>query len=473
MYAQEKNSAFGIRHSAFGDKCRSLKAVCRSPAFPVSKKTACVFFLFFFYRAFCVAAPSVDFFAGAGGKLAFPSASQKEKGGAGAGGGGYIEGGIEFFNIQTELFTSFSYLSNGGLVERMLETQIGLGASYVFSKKNARRLPAWLAVRPHIGVFADIYAADVYKTAVQKDEGIRTFANGVTAGFNPGLFFDFPNLITVKRVKIIPTAGIEESIRFDRVSGIYATPFLSAGVRVSWELPKKNSVLPQTEERIEEQPESESLIEKKMEEQIEENPTPAPAVEEQTEEQSEPETLVEEEIEDLQEEQAAEQTEVESPVEEQIEEQIEQPQEEQAEPETPIEEQPELETPVAEQPAPPEPIYLPFVIFPPDSAALFNAPNTEPEAAESVLNEIARILTENPDFNVTIIGYANSITGTSGENKGALIPLSLKRAECVRAELEKRGIDPMRMSVRGEGAGEYSSAAGWKNRRVEFVLIKR
>ncbi|MGP1457752.1 MAG: OmpA family protein [Treponema sp.] len=380
---QEKN-----RHSAFEDNYKSITAVYKKLAFLTGKKTFSVLLLCFFL-SFCYAIPPVDFFTGVGGKLAFPSASQKEKGGAGAGGGGYLEGGIEFFNIQTELFASVSYLSGGGLVERMLESEIGVGASYVFSKKNARRLPAWLAIRPHIGVFADIYAADVYKSAVQKDEGRLSSAKGVTAGFSPGLFFDFPNLITLKRVKIVPTVGFEESIRFDRVSGIYATPFLNAGVRFFWDAPKKRAEPPKPEERIAEMPEPES--------------------------------------------------------------------------------------PAAEKQMPPEPIYLPFIIFPPDSASLFESPFATPaqkEEWESALNEVAEALTENPDLSMAIIGYANSVTGTAGENAVVLIPLSLKRGEYVRAELEKRGIAPERMTVRADGAGEYSSADGWKNRRVEFLLMK-
>ncbi len=254
----------------------------------------------------------------------------------------------------------------------------------------------------------DIYAADVYKNAVQKEEGALTSAHGVTAGLCPGIFFDLPNLIALTRINIIPTVGFEESIRFDRVSGIYATPLLSAGVRFFWELPKKHAALPQSEERYDAEVE-------------------------------EPE-----EIEEVKE--AVEVKEV------------------------------EPETPVPEETPPPKEKALPFVMFAPNSAALFapNADTEDPSAAtaERALNETAQILIENPGLNVVIIGYANSITGTAEENETELIPLSLKRAECVCSELEKRGITPARISVRGEGAGAHTSADGWKNRRVEFLLIE-
>ena len=399
---------------AISTNCKLSTAAYKKRAFSAGKKKNGAVLVFFLYLTLCYANPSVDFFAGAGGKLAFPSASKKENGAAGVGGGGYAEGGIEFFNIQTELFTSFSYLSSSGLVERILETEIGIGASYVFSKKNIRILPARFAFRPHIGVFMDIYAADVYKNAVQKEEGALTSAHGVTAGLCPGIFFDLPNLIALTRINIIPTVGFEESIRFDRVSGIYATPLLSASVRFFWELSKKHAALPQSEERYDAE----------------------------VEETEEPEEI--EEIEEVKE--AVEVKEV------------------------------EPETPVPEETPPPKEKALPFVMFAPNSATLFapNADTEDPSAAtaESALNETAQILIENPGLNVVIIGYANSITGTAEENETELIPLSLKRAECDCSELEKRGITPARISVRGEGAGAHTSADGWKNRRVEFLLIE-
>ena len=72
------------------------------------------------------------------------------------------------------------------------------------------------------------------------------------------------------------------------------------------------------------------------------------------------------------------------------------------------------------------------------------------------------------------------VLGVGGDGPGAdqvLVPLSLSRANSVKDALVKRGIDAGRVSTVGLGASNpvvpnSDLQDRWKNRRVEFILIK-
>ena len=102
-----------------------------------------------------------------------------------------------------------------------------------------------------------------------------------------------------------------------------------------------------------------------------------------------------------------------------------------------------------------------------------------------VIKRIAQILNRFKDYRIQIEGHANSegkIGGYSAakiaeEETKELIPLSLGRAELVRTLLAENGVDPARLSTMGLGSSEpvvdFKDAENrWKNRRVEFVLIR-
>ena len=64
------------------------------------------------------------------------------------------------------------------------------------------------------------------------------------------------------------------------------------------------------------------------------------------------------------------------------------------------------------------------------------------------------------------------------EQEEALIPLSKARAEAVKQALVKLGLDEARVATAGVGGAQPLVAFGdsvnrWKNRRVEFILIKK
>ena len=64
------------------------------------------------------------------------------------------------------------------------------------------------------------------------------------------------------------------------------------------------------------------------------------------------------------------------------------------------------------------------------------------------------------------------------EQEQELLPLSKLRAEAIRAALVAEGIEAARVSTTGVGAAEpivpFSDLDNrWKNRRVEFILVKQ
>jgi len=100
-----------------------------------------------------------------------------------------------------------------------------------------------------------------------------------------------------------------------------------------------------------------------------------------------------------------------------------------------------------------------------------------------VLKRIADILNKFKDYTVTIEGHANNVSGTEAEETSAangnipLEPLSQSRAEFVRQQLIKYGVDGSRLTAVGRGGRQPVVARSdkdnwWKNRRVEFILNK-
>jgi outer membrane protein OmpA-like peptidoglycan-associated protein len=90
--------------------------------------------------------------------------------------------------------------------------------------------------------------------------------------------------------------------------------------------------------------------------------------------------------------------------------------------------------------------------------------------SHGLLNAVAKILLENPDVRVLIVGHTDE-TGTPEKNQ----TLSEQRAVSVKRYLVSRGVAAKRMET--EGRGQYEPIADnttaegrEKNRRVEFLL---
>ena len=102
---------------------------------------------------------------------------------------------------------------------------------------------------------------------------------------------------------------------------------------------------------------------------------------------------------------------------------------------------------------------------------------------ERILLQIVQTLNVNIGYKVRVEGHANptvdpnDIAGRHNEYIQELQPISEIRARAVMNQLVMLGIDPNRLEYRGFG-GEHPLAAWedtenwWKNRRVEFVLVR-
>lgn len=137
-------------------------------------------------------------------------------------------------------------------------------------------------------------------------------------------------------------------------------------------------------------------------------------------------------------------------------------------------------------------IQVPSIIFRSDNADfksdydVRNDPNWDKESRGltqktienniRVLGRVAEILKKFQDYNVRIEGNANNMTGTAKEEEEVRL-LSEQRAKFVMNWLVRDGISSSRLSAQGNGS-KYPLAKArdaenrWKNRRVEFILIK-
>ena len=132
---------------------------------------------------------------------------------------------------------------------------------------------------------------------------------------------------------------------------------------------------------------------------------------------------------------------------------------------------------------------VPSIIFESD-AANFQTANSKLDAAKvanniKVLNRIAEILKKFKDYKVTVVGHANKVTDKPEEETvdnmnqwgRASQPLSKERADAIRAYLIKKGVSGSNVSTEGMGGTKpvvnpKDKDNNWKNRRVEFILVK-
>ncbi len=130
-------------------------------------------------------------------------------------------------------------------------------------------------------------------------------------------------------------------------------------------------------------------------------------------------------------------------------------------------------------------IKVPSIVFRPNGAD-FNGLDADTVGNNAkVIKRIAQILNKFKDYGILIEGHANSegkiggysATSVANEETKELLPLSTGRAELVKKLLAENGVDPKRLSTKGMGSSEpvvdFKDAQNrWKNRRVEFILIK-
>jgi hypothetical protein len=114
-----------------------------------------------------------------------------------------------------------------------------------------------------------------------------------------------------------------------------------------------------------------------------------------------------------------------------------------------------------------------MVSFPPN-VAVFESTDAEWRSAleENIftMNSFAFFLRQYPEYFVIATGHANPIIGTEEENLESLIPLSRERAEYVKEQLIRLGVEGDRIIVEAVGALNADPADGAGNRRVDFRL---
>ncbi len=130
-------------------------------------------------------------------------------------------------------------------------------------------------------------------------------------------------------------------------------------------------------------------------------------------------------------------------------------------------------------------IKVPSIVFRSGFADFKELPGDVVARNEEVLKRIAQILNRFRDYNIRVEGHANSIAKMrkasqaeiDREEKTELLGLSKNRASLVMQKLIEFGVDGRRLSVDGLGSSQpvvpFTDADNlWKNRRVEFILIK-
>lgn len=100
----------------------------------------------------------------------------------------------------------------------------------------------------------------------------------------------------------------------------------------------------------------------------------------------------------------------------------------------------------------------------------------------NTLDLLASRLNKFPDYKVKLEGHAVMVNWDDAakgkaEQEQTLIPLSKERAESIKAALVERGVDAGRLFTDGVGANnpivpDSDFLNRWKNRRVEFYLLK-
>jgi flagellar hook assembly protein FlgD/outer membrane protein OmpA-like peptidoglycan-associated protein len=115
--------------------------------------------------------------------------------------------------------------------------------------------------------------------------------------------------------------------------------------------------------------------------------------------------------------------------------------------------------------------------FAPNSPEVIMDASQTGEKNRSVLKRLVEVLTKYGNYQVLIEGHGNNISGTEREEIQELIPLSIARAGEVRKALIALGLSARRIEAAGKGGREMifpfsDRDNNWKNRRVEFILVK-
>jgi outer membrane protein OmpA-like peptidoglycan-associated protein len=126
-------------------------------------------------------------------------------------------------------------------------------------------------------------------------------------------------------------------------------------------------------------------------------------------------------------------------------------------------------------------VQVPSIVFASDTGAFTGLSDETLRSNDFILRRITQVLNKFNTYKVTVEGHANLTAETEAarllEQVRELQPLSQQRAKFVLDYLVNLGIDRSRLTAVGIGGArpvaKYEDRANWwKNRRVEFILIK-
>ena len=126
-------------------------------------------------------------------------------------------------------------------------------------------------------------------------------------------------------------------------------------------------------------------------------------------------------------------------------------------------------------------IQIPSIVFRPNFADFKDLPQETVDNNARIIRRIAQTLNKFRDYKVQVEGHANPTTAPGAardrEESTELKPISEARAKAVVEELARYGVARNRLTYIGVGGSRlivpYDDLENrWKNRRVEFILIK-
>ncbi len=123
-------------------------------------------------------------------------------------------------------------------------------------------------------------------------------------------------------------------------------------------------------------------------------------------------------------------------------------------------------------------IQISAINFEPFSSVLVLDNSVQGVKNTAILERLTTIFQKYSSYRIQIEGHAVNLSGTSREEVEELAPLSAARADAVKFELAKRGISSSRILSIGLGGTapivpHTDEQNRWKNRRVEFILLRR
>ncbi|WP_294429089.1 OmpA family protein [uncultured Treponema sp.] len=177
-----------------------------------------------------------SFFAGLHGDFTLPGICGLDKT-FGLGWGLDAEAGLYIQNFSLGLTAGRSQVDDeGSLVKTMQETKFGVEAGYTFDKTVISFMPYWLGLRPNVSVLLDLYESEGYRSESKKLIGLKETSKGTSIAFEGGLFADFINLIHSETFSLIPVLGYKETVRLED-DGPVLSGNLSLGFRLTYTPP--------------------------------------------------------------------------------------------------------------------------------------------------------------------------------------------------------------------------------------------